>query len=242
MANANNTLCACGCQQVVLTVGRGSAWRRGHYAKVHPTPHTRRLLPQTPEERRAKDIDYSHAYRAANPEKVAATQCAYRMANKAEAAARDHAYHLAHTEESAAYNRAYYLANKATIAASVRAYSDSHKAEIAARGRAYRVAHPEVGATHRARRRARKAGAAINDLTAAQWREILAAYGHRCVYCGRKMQRLTQDHIVPLANGGTHTFSNIVPACRSCNSKKGTKAPLVPVQPLLLTISASRSA
>lgn len=30
---------------------------------------------------------------------------------------------------------------------------------------------------------------------------------------------------------------NIVPACQSCNSKKGRKAPLCPVQPLLLTLA-----
>jgi 5-methylcytosine-specific restriction endonuclease McrA len=63
---------------------------------------------------------------------------------------------------------------------------------------------------------------------------MLNAYGHCCVYCGRKMQRLTQDHITPLSRGGNHTKSNIVPACRSCNSKKGTGEPLVPVQPMLL--------
>lgn len=223
MANVKDTLCACGCQQMVLTPGH--TWRRGHYAKVHPTRHTRGLLLQTPEERRTKDIAYSRAYRAANKEKVAAKRRAYYLAHKADIAAKDHAYHVAHTEESTAYNRAYYLA---------------HKAELTAQQRAYAAAHPDSIAANNARYRARKTGASVNDLTAAQWREILAAYDHRCVYCGRKMQRLTKDHIIPLAKGGMHTFSNIVPACRSCNFRKHTGPPLRPVQPLLLTISASR--
>jgi 5-methylcytosine-specific restriction endonuclease McrA len=77
----------------------------------------------------------------------------------------------------------------------------------------------------------------LNDLSVAQWREIKVAYGHRCVYCGRKMQHLTQDHITPLSKGGSHTAPNVVPACLSCNSKKRARAPLVPVQPLLLTIA-----
>jgi 5-methylcytosine-specific restriction endonuclease McrA len=98
-------------------------------------------------------------------------------------------------------------------------------------------AHPETRIAEYARRQARKRGATRNDLTAAQWKEIKAAYDHRCVYCGKKPQRLTQDHIIPLSKGGENTASNVVPACQSCNSRKGTGAPLVPVQPLLLTVA-----
>jgi 5-methylcytosine-specific restriction endonuclease McrA len=29
---------------------------------------------------------------------------------------------------------------------------------------------------------------------------------------------------VPLSRGGSHTASNIVPACRSCNSSKGARS------------------
>ena len=31
---------------------------------------------------------------------------------------------------------------------------------------------------------------------------------------------MTKDHIKPLNHGGTLTVDNIIPACRSCNSKK----------------------
>jgi hypothetical protein len=42
MASHQDTLCACGCQQIVA---RGSTWKRGHYAKVHPSsPPVRPLL------------------------------------------------------------------------------------------------------------------------------------------------------------------------------------------------------
>ena len=33
---------------------------------------------------------------------------------------------------------------------------------------------------------------------------MLTAYGYRCVYCGHKLQRLTQDHITPISKGGNH--------------------------------------
>jgi hypothetical protein len=95
--------------------------------------------------------------------------------------------------------------------------------------------NPAKQAAKDRKRRAHKHHAAINDFTLAQWQEMQAAYDHRCAYCGKRCKgKLTQDHIIPLSKGGNHTKSNIVPACQSCNSKKGTGAPLVPVQPLLL--------
>jgi hypothetical protein len=85
-----------------------------------------------------------------------------------------------------------------------------------------------------ARRRAARISAALHDFTDEQWELVKAHFHYRCAYCGDKPKRLTQDHIIPLSKGGNHTMSNIVPACLSCNSKKRDKAPLVPVQPLLL--------
>lgn len=40
-----------------------------------------------------------------------------------------------------------------------------------------------------------------------------------CFYCGE--EATTVDHIVPRANGGTNTKSNLVPCCKLCNSTKG---------------------
>ena len=67
--------------------------------------------------------------------------------------------------------------------------------------------------------RAQKRGAP-SDLTVKQWKAKLKAYGNHCAYCGVQSKSLTQDHIRPLSKGGHHTASNIVPACRSCNSRK----------------------
>ena len=62
-----------------------------------------------------------------------------------------------------------------------------------------------------------------NTLTAAEWREILEKHDHRCTYCGKQLERLTMDHVIPLSRGGHHVRENVVPACRSCNSRKGAK-------------------
>lgn len=60
-------------------------------------------------------------------------------------------------------------------------------------------------------------------LTRRQWAEIKERFSHSCAYCGRTMERLEMDHVMPLSKGGTHTAQNVVPACRTCNAKKGNK-------------------
>ena len=70
-----------------------------------------------------------------------------------------------------------------------------------------------------ARKRKRRMDAADNDLTAAQWAAIRAAWGG-CAYCGRADEVIQKDCVLPLSRGGRYTLSNVVPACRSCNASK----------------------
>jgi 5-methylcytosine-specific restriction endonuclease McrA len=112
-------------------------------------------------------------------------------------------------------------------------YKVRKRAELARKQREYHQRHPEISEQNDLKRRMRRKQGR-NDLTRAQWEVIKASYKFRCAYCGCKPKRLTRDHIIPLALGGEHTMSNIVPACGPCNSKKWIKGPLVPVQPLLL--------
>ena len=71
--------------------------------------------------------------------------------------------------------------------------------------------------------RARRAAAPLNDLTHNQWREIVERYNGRCIYCGEIAKPVTQDHMIPLSRGGAHTASNVIPACRLCNSRKSAR-------------------
>jgi len=104
----------------------------------------------------------------------------------------------------------------------------------------YRATRPGLSTDNTRQRRARVAGASVNDFTKAQWQEMQEAYDHRCVYCGKRAKgHLTQDHLTPLSQGGAHTATNIVPACRSCNSAKGNRAVLSPVQPVLFLLASS---
>lgn len=80
-----------------------------------------------------------------------------------------------------------------------------------AKNKAYRVMKENE-------RRARKLGVG-GQVSREEWATIKRAQRYRCHYC-RKRKRLTQDHVVPLSKGGRHVASNIVGACRSCNSRK----------------------
>ena len=201
-----------------------------------------------PEARRV----YLKAWWEAHRDEQCAKKRDYRLTHREEEKARHQAYFTAHRETIMAYkaawnamhrehNRAYFRNYALKNRASKRLYHISRRALTAARARRERLEHPERYQSRRIRRRARQAGAPINDFTDAQWQEVKAAYGYCCAYCGKKTKRLTRDHITPLIANGSHTVQNIVPACLNCNSQKRTGPPPAPVQPLLLTIASARA-
>jgi 5-methylcytosine-specific restriction endonuclease McrA len=65
---------------------------------------------------------------------------------------------------------------------------------------------------------------AKGSLSFDQWETIIQMHDHRCVYCYQKLETPTQEHIVPLSSGGRHDENNVVPACLSCNSRKGSRS------------------
>ena len=57
------------------------------------------------------------------------------------------------------------------------------------------------------------------------WRQKLAV--GICYYCEERFasEELTMDHKVPLARGGRSTKSNVVVACKTCNTSKKSLTP-----------------
>ncbi len=56
-----------------------------------------------------------------------------------------------------------------------------------------------------------------------------------CGYCGGHFADgdLTVEHILPVSRGGQHDWTNVVTACRSCNTRKGSRTPEEAHMPLL---------
>ena len=50
---------------------------------------------------------------------------------------------------------------------------------------------------------------------------------YTCQYCSTKkrLHELTYDHVVPRAQGGKTTWTNIATCCSDCNSRKGGRTP-----------------
>lgn len=68
---------------------------------------------------------------------------------------------------------------------------------------------------------------------------LFARDNYRCQFCGRHQQQLrhreclTRDHLVPLSRGGSNTWTNVLTACSTCNTRKGNSLPHeVGMQPL----------
>ena len=58
-------------------------------------------------------------------------------------------------------------------------------------------------------------------------RELFQRDARICMYCGNRHRdgALTRDHIVPISRGGRDRWSNVVTACRPCNTRKGNRTP-----------------
>jgi hypothetical protein len=56
-----------------------------------------------------------------------------------------------------------------------------------------------------------------------------------CAYCAQhhSESELTVEHILPVSRGGKQLWTNVVTACRSCNTRKGNRTPEEARMPLI---------
>lgn len=111
-----------------------------------------------------------------------------------------------------------------------REYHATNREKILARKRDYyqRVrkpndATPEGRLTDLNRKHQRRAFVGNGSVSMEEWQAILASHGNACAYCQTSDRKLEMDHVVALSRGGQHVASNIVPACKPCNARKGNR-------------------
>lgn len=71
----------------------------------------------------------------------------------------------------------------------------------------------------RNRKRDMQRGKRAYDADYKRLRKLILANNPQCAYCGSPAT--TADHVIAVANGGTSTLDNLVPACKPCNESRG---------------------
>ena len=104
--------------------------------------------------------------------------------------------------------KVYYWSDPTKYRRKARVYKDSHPDEIRHRLSRYRARKRKADGKH----------------TFIAWLDKVAFHGWRCHYCHSELvpSTITKDHVMPLSRGGSDWASNLVPSCRSCNSRKRT--------------------
>ena len=138
-------------------------------------------------------LNYHKEYQGKNRERISIYQGKYREKN-----------HYKLTE----YKNKYKINNKDKINRWLHEYYKTERCK-------------SLASTSRQKRRSLKRKLEAS-FTNNQWEYCKKYFNNTCVYCGDEKE-LTQDHFVPLSKQGEYTKNNIVPACKSCNSKKLNK-------------------
>lgn len=129
------------------------------------------------------------------------------------------------SEKNKPQKQKYRTENAEKIAVARKKYNQEHREENKKAFREWSKNNQDKLRANRAKRRAIEMNAPGGGFTAEQDKELKKEYFGMCAYCGSKT-KIELDHVVPLISGGRHDADNIVPACKSCNSRK-RKLPLL---------------
>lgn len=117
------------------------------------------------------------------------------------------------------YMRKYHKKNKNAINAARKKWAQDNRTLRLVIQRRYREKNKEKIIATSLHRRRPEAGYVNPEHLA----EIRKSADGTCQYCGGVFEKLTIDHIAPLAAGGLNEIGNLIPCCKYCNSSKNTK-------------------
>jgi 5-methylcytosine-specific restriction endonuclease McrA len=106
-----------------------------------------------------------------------------------------------------------------------KAYYSKFVSRIKEKTAKWKSTNPDRVKANHQRRRARKRNVLVGRMSGVQWTNLKQAFLYMCPLCRQSEPeiRLTMDHVIPLALGGSHDQYNIQPLCFSCNSRKNMK-------------------
>ena len=156
-----------------------------------------------------KKREYMHTYHERNRETMNERSRQYYEEHKEEMDTRSHQYYATNRDTILEQHCNYHLKNRAEILD----YHSQHYRE-----------HPEVSVAAHQNRRVQELSAE-GSFTPKEFLDKCKMLGNRCMYCRRDDMPLGPDHAIPLSRRGSNNIDNIVPSCKSCNTRKNTKTP-----------------
>lgn len=184
-------------------------YRRRPEVRAGLLPYKRAEADRYRAQRRAELSQKSREYARRNRDLVLQRKREYYARNKERLLAAHRERSRRNPDAASRRKRAYYVRNRERILSYMREYSREHRQQAHAHWHA---------------RRARERSAP-GRFTAAEFAHVVAEFKGRCAYCGRPGP-LTADHRIPLSRAELrprNDISNILPACRPCNSSKSRK-------------------
>ena len=134
-------------------------------------------------------------------------------------------YRAANRDSIRAKNLEYARANAESMNAKKRAWRRANPEKHKEQNDDWRHRNPIKHAIQFSRYRARKAQTE-GDFTDVDFLCIVEDQGRKCFYCSTDISlKPTIDHYIPLLRGGSNWPTNIVAACKSCNTKKRNRMP-----------------
>ncbi|GAG45546.1 unnamed protein product [marine sediment metagenome] len=162
---------------------------------------------------------YRKAYYKANYQKISAQKKVYCKANAEKIKARKKAYYQANKEAIKVKRRIYYKANHEKILVYFKARREAHPEYQ----KIWEQTNPEKCREKSRKRRALKYKTQIEPINE---KVVYLRDGWTCQHCKKRVNKKFKwphpmsrslDHIIPLSQGGTHTYGNIQVAHLGCN-------------------------
>lgn len=159
-------------------------------------------------------------WRENNRERYSSTNRVHYLANKAKKLSAERKKRQDHPEKWAEF----YKKNSEKRKAYSREYRRKNPLAAEAARKSWRAKNPErARLSGRLDAQKRRLAKGAGTFSAEQWRAIVDMQLGRCIYCGKKCDKLEIEHLVPLVKGGAHSAENIAAACLPCNRSKHAK-------------------